>query len=639
MTFTISQIPSSLNLYIYPTSDSITNFTPSTGSNHYSLIDDIWNSPDISDYVYMSEVATKKDRFGLTNHTSETGTINYVRLIAYAKGSFSSTAPTLKLHTYLSATEDEESAQTLTATFSKYYETFTQDPSAGSWSWTDIDNVLAGFKGEITAKEVIYKTGDDTPSEELADMRFADDYLIVRDDTILRAYTYTYDATGNLFSLTEVDTHDVSSTAGYDINTYYNAGEDVIYIAWCCRLVSSNDLRLYLIKFDCATETFSTVAYDEEFGIAHSSYYVTCHQAFIDADYIYSIWSSKAASPGGQVQLAVYSYDSSSMTQEDRVNLSSGTSNRGVAGSVVAIDGGANEKYIAVGYDAADADASRIEVWIYNTSTDALAGAYADRIVISSSTGDRPVRILSDGTYFHLLWRDTSASDYYLKSYSFNGTTLTAEDSDAVSTADDVKDMYMDTDDYLYITRADDIRVYSFDGSDHTNEQDVQVGNGSTQLYGITGDGKYLFVSQDENSDNDTNSIALFEPSKVIVAQFFVVVNYTSAATTVTLADPKTVDQSHSRKIVRKNLPSGNYIVYDAGRNAKTLTLIGTETSGAYSDMDDIKTICHYGAKVTIAGLDDANFNTDYWVSDIQFSAGPGYPANMYDYTLTLEEL
>ena len=55
--------------------------------------------------------------------------------------------------------------------------------------------------------------------------------------------------------------------------------------------------------------------------------------------------------------------------------------------------------------------------------------------------------------------------------------------------------------------------------------------------------------------------------------------------------------------------------------------------------MDDMKTVCHYGAKVTVAGLDDTNLNGDYWVSDIQFSAGAGYPANMYDYSLILEEL
>ena len=126
---------------------------------------------------------------------------------------------------------------------------------------------------------------------------------------------------------------------------------------------------------------------------------------------------------------------------------------------------------------------------------------------------------------------------------------------------------------------------------------------------------------------------------RVMVSQLFAVVNYVPAATTITLNDPKNVDCSHSRKVIRKNLPSGNYIVYDGGRNSKTLTITGTETSGAYSDMNDMKTVCHYGAKVTIAGLDDTNLNTDYWVSDIQFGAGPGYPSNVYDYKLSLEEM
>ena len=126
---------------------------------------------------------------------------------------------------------------------------------------------------------------------------------------------------------------------------------------------------------------------------------------------------------------------------------------------------------------------------------------------------------------------------------------------------------------------------------------------------------------------------------EIRTTQCYAIVNYTPSASVVTLPDPKNIDLSHSRNIQRKNLPSGNYIVYDAGRGSKTLTIVGTETSAAYTDMDSLKTICHYGAKVTIAGLDDTNLNTDYWVSDIGFSAGPGYPANMYDYKLTLEEL
>jgi len=163
------------------------------------------------------------------------------------------------------------------------------------------------------------------------------------------------------------------------------------------------------------------------------------------------------------------------------------------------------------------------------------------------------------------------------------------------------------------------------------NIDDLEIGvwaRGSSSTNGVLTTQMYAVV---DYTETDSPSIR--------ATQLYAIVNYTPSASTVTLPDPKNIDLSHSRNIQRKNLPSGNYIVYDAGRGAKTLTITGTETSGAHADMESVKTMCHYGAKVTIAGLDDTNLNTDYWVSDIQFSAGPGYPTNMYDYKLTLEEL
>lgn len=164
-----------------------------------------------------------------------------------------------------------------------------------------------------------------------------------------------------------------------------------------------------------------------------------------------------------------------------------------------------------------------------------------------------------------------------------------------------------------------------------TDIDNLQIGvwgRGATSTNGVLITQMYAVV---DYTETDSPSIR--------ATQVYAIVNYDPTATVVTLPDPKNVDLSHSRLIKRKNLPSGNYIVYDAGRGSKTLTIVGTETSAAYTDMNSMKTICHYGAKVTIAGLDDTNLNTDYWVSDISFSAGPGYPTNMYDYKLTLEAL
>lgn len=639
MTFTISQTPDSQTLYIYPTGDSLHPFTPSTGSNNYAMVDDVWNNPDGTDFNYMTGINNLKDRYSLTNHTSETGNINYVRLIAYAKGSFSGTAPTLHLHNYLSTTEDEGSSNTLTNTYNKYYETYPEDPGGGAWSWTDIDNLLSGFKGTITAKECVYRTGDDTPSEELTQIEYAGGYIFVMDGDTLRSYTYSYDIVNNTFSFTEVDNHTITANTAHEISTYYNSGDDVVYIAWAL-YVSSIDRRLYLVKFDCSTETFSTITYFETTG-PNTGTAGTCSHCYIDDTYVYASWCSKyvASSTNCDNYVTIATYTSSSMTKQTTDVLDNVSSGENLADygcyDINAMAGASGYKYVIC--STVNENARRI--WGFRVATATHAISNKDS-VSPGAVQDHSSKIVNDGTYFHVVYFDDSASDHDLMAFTYNGTTIAQSgNTSEITGSDNFKDMHLDSDDYLYTTSADDVKLWSFDGTDFTLEHTEQTGNGSTQLYGITGDNKYLFVMQDETTDNNSNSIALFEPSKVIVSQFFAVVNYTPTATVITLPDPKNVDLSHSRNIQRKNLPSGNYIVYDAGRGSKTLTIVGTETSAAYTDMNSLKTICHYGAKVTIAGLDDTNLNTDYWVSDIGFSAGPGYPANMYDYKLTLEEL
>jgi len=94
---------------------------------------------------------------------------------------------------------------------------------------------------------------------------------------------------------------------------------------------------------------------------------------------------------------------------------------------------------------------------------------------------------------------------------------------------------------------------------------------------------------------------------------------------------------SHGRKITRHTFPSGDYEVDDYGRANKTLTISGREVTNANNKMQDLKDICHYGAKVTIAGLPDTNLNTDYMVRDFNFTPPTG-TVDQYNWSLTLEE-
>jgi hypothetical protein len=63
------------------------------------------------------------------------------------------------------------------------------------------------------------------------------------------------------------------------------------------------------------------------------------------------------------------------------------------------------------------------------------------------------------------------------------------------------------------------------------------------------------------------------------------------------------------------------------------------EYSSAASNMDTLKTMCHYGAKVTLSGLDDTNLNTDYMITDFEFNEPAGHVNRYYEYRLSLEEV
>jgi len=124
---------------------------------------------------------------------------------------------------------------------------------------------------------------------------------------------------------------------------------------------------------------------------------------------------------------------------------------------------------------------------------------------------------------------------------------------------------------------------------------------------------------------------------EIRITQLYAVVNYTPPQSTVTLNNPTTLDVTHSRKIQRHTFPSGDYEVDDYGRANKTLTLSGIETSNAYSKMQTLKNMTHYGDKVTLSGLPDSNLNTDYHIKNFTYRQEPGQ-MNIYHWNLVLEE-
>ena len=144
MSFTISQTPSSINLYLYPDGSTSTQLI-SSGTANYEMVNENWDSPDDGDYVYTTNTSSQKDWYSLPDHTTETGTINYVRVIARAKSNSytQSSNGEYVLWTGDGSNTDEGVNQApLTTSYNKYYETFITAPDGGSWTWADIDNLL-----------------------------------------------------------------------------------------------------------------------------------------------------------------------------------------------------------------------------------------------------------------------------------------------------------------------------------------------------------------------------------------------------------------------------------------------------------------------------------------------------------------
>jgi len=148
-TFTITQSPDSANLYLYPSSDATVAMTPVSESSNYECVDEIWNSPnDNTDYVYTNSTTFESDLYNMDNHGSETGDINYVRIITRASSATwtQSTSGGFYIRCYDGAsTASSANKAPITTGYKQYYHTWSTKPSGGAWGWSDIDDLIIGM--------------------------------------------------------------------------------------------------------------------------------------------------------------------------------------------------------------------------------------------------------------------------------------------------------------------------------------------------------------------------------------------------------------------------------------------------------------------------------------------------------------
>jgi len=166
----LTQVQASKNLYLYPNSDICTGDW-NYDATLYSKIDDPYNAPD-DDETYTSVDTEEPGNFmcGLTDHTSETGRINYVQVVARARLFEGGQAPTSEFKIVISPTSSctdyyESNNFNLVTVYNNFNYVWTVNPSTSTeWTWDDIDNLSVGLyiynpNMNITRQETLRPAG------------------------------------------------------------------------------------------------------------------------------------------------------------------------------------------------------------------------------------------------------------------------------------------------------------------------------------------------------------------------------------------------------------------------------------------------------------------------------------------------
>lgn len=124
---------------------------PTSPSTHFSKVDDIQTTPnDDTDYVYCNTTAPAiLDMFNITNHTTETGVINYIQVFSRARAHPVGQAPTGEYKHKITCGAGNALSPNyapLSTAYQSYSTIFTTNPATGiAWTWANIDALIAGL--------------------------------------------------------------------------------------------------------------------------------------------------------------------------------------------------------------------------------------------------------------------------------------------------------------------------------------------------------------------------------------------------------------------------------------------------------------------------------------------------------------
>ena len=139
-----------MNLYLYPNADISSGLTPQGESNNYECVDETFgNYNEDTDYVHTNGTTEVEDIYGLPDHTTESGTINYVIVNARCKSHEYAQSPTgiYKLLVNIGGTTYYSADKLITMGYSTINNMWIENPDTDSaWTWTNIDDLRIGVK-------------------------------------------------------------------------------------------------------------------------------------------------------------------------------------------------------------------------------------------------------------------------------------------------------------------------------------------------------------------------------------------------------------------------------------------------------------------------------------------------------------
>ena len=255
----LSQSPVSYNLFLYPMSDSTValQIFPTSPATHFDKVDDLPSSPnDDTDYVFAStgSVPAILDMYNLTNHTTETGTINYIQVFTRAKAyptGQSATGEYKHKITCGAGNALSPNYAPVSTAYQPYSTIWTTRPADGlAWTWTDIDALVAGVSissplvTNAPEQRILrpdgagycngLKHGSPTGNGDATNYTYVDE--VVHDGNATKVYSFNAVLNYDVYHLEPpgISTGNIQNITLYSVNRYYGSfnPNDAYLMVW-----------------------------------------------------------------------------------------------------------------------------------------------------------------------------------------------------------------------------------------------------------------------------------------------------------------------------------------------------------------------------------------------------------------------